>query len=206
VRTEGNLGPDVASLEFFGLIEGDVEGLAVGRDDQIFVSTESPAQVHLAWNTCLPSHDDFAEMPRTKSLEALASAPDGTLYTIRERIGAYNEPLPVYRLVSGRWEVYSHLEMDFGFAVVGAAIDQSDNLYILERRLGILGFKSRIRRMNLETGEVLELWASRFGEFDNLEGIDVWQDQDAKTRITLVSDNNFRRFARSEIVEFVLHP
>ena len=49
------------------------------------------------------------------------------------------------------------------------------------------------------------LLESRIGQFDNLEGISVWRDDRNRTRITLISDDNFFLFQKTELVEFVLN-
>ena len=70
----------------------------------------------------------------------------------------------------------------------------------------LAGFATRVRRFDLNsdslTGEV-ELLRSTAGAYDNLEGISVWQT-DAGLRMTLVSDDNFNFFQRTELVEFAL--
>lgn len=40
------------------------------------------------------------------------------------------------------------------------------------------------------------------GRHGNLEGLAVWQDAEGAIRLTMVADNNFRAFQRSEIVEY----
>ena len=44
---------------------------------------------------------------------------------------------------------------------------------------------------------------TRLRAHDNLEGISVWQDEQG-LRMTLISDDNFRAFQRTEIVEYRL--
>lgn len=41
---------------------------------------------------------------------------------------------------------------------------------------------------------------------DNLEGISVWQDPDGRIRLTMISDDNFMVFQRTEIVEYAVDP
>ena len=47
------------------------------------------------------------------------------------------------------------------------------------------------------------LWTGERGEYDNLEGISVWQDEKG-LRLTLVSDNNGSSDVPTEFVEFRL--
>jgi hypothetical protein len=66
-----------------------------------------------------------------------------------------------------------------------------------------VGFRNRVRRFALDgTGEEVVL-ETRVLTYDNLEGISVWQDVQG-LRMTLISDDNFRSFQRTEIVEYRL--
>ena len=42
------------------------------------------------------------------------------------------------------------------------------------------------------------------GQFDNLEAISLWHDRSGATRITMISDDNFLRIQRTQIVEYIL--
>jgi hypothetical protein len=44
-----------------------------------------------------------------------------------------------------------------------------------------------------------------FGATDNLEGISVWRDQAGRTRVTLVSDDNFFALQRTVVMEYLLN-
>ena len=44
--------------------------------------------------------------------------------------------------------------------------------------------------------------SSAAGEHDNLEGIAVWRDRNGDIRITMISDDNYRAFQRTEFVEY----
>ena len=123
---------------------------------------------------------------------------------IREGAGAVQSP--ILRLEDGAWQRAGTLPAQDAFGVVGADFGPDNLLYILERAFSPLGFRSRIRRLSLdgETPQPETLLTTRLGDFDNLEGIDVWRDPAGSTRITLVSDDNFLRVQRSELVEFVL--
>mgnify|MGYP002634128825 CR=1 FL=1 len=92
------------------------------------------------------------------------------------------------------------------FLVVGADIGPDGKFYLLERHLsGIFGFQTRIRRFAL-TGEALSdenvLLETPTGKHDNLEGIAVWRDAAGDIRITMISDDNFRSFQKTEFVEY----
>ena len=49
-----------------------------------------------------------------------------------------------------------------------------------------------------------ELFASLPGVYDNLEGIAVWRDDAGGLHLTMISDDNFIFFQRTEIVEYDL--
>ena len=51
-------------------------------------------------------------------------------------------------------------------------------------------------------GEVLI--QTNAGVHDNLEGLSVWRDRTGAIRLTMVSDDNFNLFQRTEIVEYIL--
>ena len=76
---------------------------------------------------------------------------------------------------------------------------------MLERDFrGLLGFSSRVRRYAMSDdalGPPELLIQSVPLQYDNLEGIAVWQDAQG-IRITLISDDNFFFVQRTELVEF----
>ena len=90
--------------------------------------------------------------------------------------------------------------------MVGADFDDKGQLYLLERAVSPLGFRSRIRRFDLNApalGET-QLMTSSPGRFDNLEALSVWRDPEGNTRLTLISDDNFLPIQRTQIVEYLL--
>ena len=189
---------------------GDSEGIAVGADGRIWVSFEGLTRVALyerpdAPAKPLPRPDAFTRMQKNSSLEALAILPDGTLLTLPERSGALDRPFPVWRWRNGTWDQPFSVPRDGNWLPVGADIGPDGRFYLLERDFrGILGFLSRVRRFDLtDAGPVngTVLMQSRPMRFDNLEGIAVWHDG-SDIRLTLISDDNFRRFQRTEVVEF----
>jgi len=69
------------------------------------------------------------------------------------------------------------------------------------------GFSSRVRRLEIGTGAVETVFQSPIGDHDNLEGLAVWRDESGAIRLTMVSDDNFRRaLQETEFVEYVLDP
>lgn len=190
--------------------QGDSEGLAVAPDGTIWISFEgltriarydtpdSPAQP-------LPRPPEFKAMQRNSSLEALAILPDGTLLTLPERSGQLTRPFPVWRWRDGRWDQPFAIPRSGDWLAVGADVGPDGRFYLLERDFkGLLGFRARVRRFDLtEQGALNErvLLESRPLQYDNLEGISVWDDGTG-IRLTLIADDNFNWFQRTELVEY----
>jgi hypothetical protein len=110
----------------------------------------------------------------------------------------------VYRLQGEAWRKDWFLPRSDDFLVAGADIF-AGQLYLLERKFqGFWGFSSRIRRFDIgaETGETL--LTTEAGQFDNLEGIALWQPVGEAPRIMLKSDDNFLFLQDNQLVEMVL--
>ncbi|MBV7380359.1 esterase-like activity of phytase family protein [Maritimibacter dapengensis] len=195
----------------------DSEGLAVGPDGRVYVSFEAEDRINVYADaaadkaTELPRHPDFEGFQNNSAMEALAIGPDGALYTLPERSGELDRPFPVYRYRDGAWQQPFTLPRRDDFLPVGADIGPDNRFYLLERRLASsqLGFASRVRRFDLGedalTNEVT-LFTSEVRQHDNLEGLAVWQDAFEIIHLTMISDDNFRFFQASEIVEYVVDP
>lgn len=189
--------------------EADSEGLAVTASGDLYVSFERNARVRREVPAggppeILPQPREFLGMQPNGSLEALAVGPDGALYTIPERSGRADRPFPVYRFRDGAWEVPFTLPRRGAFLVAGADIGPDGRLYILERDFTGLGFRSRVRRFDLDGGAEETVMESGTGVHDNLEGISVWRQGDGRLRMTMVADDNYRWFQETQIVEYVL--
>ena len=188
--------------------DDDSEGLALDGQGGFYVSFEGPARVwHYASLGAVPTEikltREFAQMQNNASLESLA-ATDGALLTMPERSGRFDKDFPVYRFDSDRWSVPLELPRDGPFLVTGAYVGPDGYLYVLERDFVGVGFRSRIRRMDLADGATETLMVSAPWEYDNLEGIAAWRDGDGRIRLTTVSDNNFLPIQKTEVVEFIL--
>jgi hypothetical protein len=187
----------------------DSEGLAIGPDG-IYVSLEGPAQV-VRFKTlagggrALASADDFAGMQRNSSLEALAIDADGALYTLPERSGRLDEPFPVYRY-DGDWTQPFSIPRIGEYLPTAADFGPDGRLYVLEREFhGLRGFQSRVRRFDIGNPAAGEtLLETVIGQHDNLEGLSVWRDADGALRLTMISDDNFRFFQSTQIVEYAV--
>ncbi len=187
----------------------DSEGLAIGPDGTVYVSIEGRHQVLVlnpsdGTTTKLPRHADFAKLQANSSLEALAIGPDDALYTIPERSGRATRPFPVYRFKNGNWDIPFDIPRRGEFLVVGADVGPDGRLYVLERHFTGIGFKSRVRRFELDGSAEKTLISTTTGTHDNLEGISVWNDGTG-LRMTLLSDDNFKFFQRSELVEYPIN-
>jgi hypothetical protein len=189
----------------------DTEGLAVARDGTIFVALEGRARV-LRYDAPggsaanLPTPRAFGVMQRNSSLEALAIDAGGWLYTLPERSGDLNTPFPVYRFRGDDWDQPFSIPRDGLYLAVGADFGPDGRLYVLEREFhGLLGFQSRVRRFAV-TGDAVDagevVLETLVGQHGNQEGLSVWRDADGQLRLTMVSDDNFRFFLSTALVEY----
>ena len=189
----------------------DAEGLVLAGSEAAYVSFEFRHRVtKLDLNTgktnLLPTHKDFADFGRNAGLEPLAIHPDGRLFTLSEGGPDGTGAMPLYAFDQGAWRIVDHLDASGGFRPVGADIDDQGRLYLLERSISPLGFRSRIRRFDLTQTPApsATLLSSLPATYDNLEAISVWRDAGGETRLTLISDDNFISFQTTQIVEFLL--
>ncbi len=192
----------------------DSEGLAIARDGTVYVSFEGRGAARVLHYATLdgpaenlPVPDAFRRMQRNSALESLAIAGDGTLYTLPERSGAEAMPFPVWRYRGGTWDQPFAIPRRGTYLAVSADIGPDGRFYLLERDLrGIAGFASRLRRFRLTETALLDetvLIETPAGMHDNLEGLSVWQGA-AGLVATMISDDNFRFFQSTEIVEYRL--
>lgn len=196
-----------------GPYASDSEGLAQAADGSLYVSFEGHNRI---WNypepgavpTRVPRPREFDGLHGNSGLEALAIDETGALYTLPERTGALDRPFPVYRYRNGTWDQPFQLSRQGDWQATGMDYGPDGRLYLLERDFkGVFGFVTQVRRFSFidgkpDAGEVLlQSWA---GQHDNLEGIAVWRGQGGNIRLTMVSDDNYRIFQRTEFVEYVV--
>ena len=192
----------------------DSEGLAIARDGTVYVSFEGRRAARvLRYATIggaaenLPVPEAFTRMQLNSALEALAISADGTLYTLPERSGGEVVPFPVWRFRDGAWDQPFDVPRRDDFLPVAADIGPDGRLYLLERDLrGIAGFASRLRRYRVTDTALLDetvLIETPAGTHDNLEGLSVWRGPQGLVA-TMISDDNFRFFQSTEIVEYRL--
>lgn len=153
----------------------------------------------------MPQSPAFARLQDNSGLEALAADDAGRLYAIPERSGAQARPFPVWRFEDRRWDRPFSLRRDGPYLVSGADIGPDGRLYVLERHFAILGFRTRVRSFDLTGGDERLVLETALGTHDNLEGIEVWRDDEGRLRLTLLSDDNQQRLLqRTEFVDYVL--
>ncbi|MEP5731496.1 MAG: esterase-like activity of phytase family protein [Sulfitobacter sp.] len=189
----------------------DAEGIAIGPHGTAFLSFEfdhriTSLNLKNAETRPLPNHPNFANFPVNKGLEALAVDPKGTLYAFSENATSDSVTTPLYRYADDRWDITQHVSLHPPFVPVGADIDDQSRLFLLERAVTPLGFRSRIRIFDLTTNPLISrtLLTTDPAEFDNLESISIWQDPSGRAHLTVISDDNFLPIQRSQIVEFIL--
>ncbi|WP_375261669.1 esterase-like activity of phytase family protein [Palleronia sp.] len=191
----------------------DPEGIAVPPDQsRLFVSTEGQITGVLEYAspdrapTILPIPETFHQLPNNNALEGLAMDANGALWTTPE--DTPGESLPTYIFRGTTWQDGPALPRRGEFAPVGLDFDDTGRLYVLERDLeGILGFRTRVRRFTFAGNEVAteeELFATLPGTHDNLEGIAVWRDDAGELHLTMISDDNFFFFQKTQLVEYDL--
>ncbi|MFK7875545.1 MAG: esterase-like activity of phytase family protein [Paracoccaceae bacterium] len=214
-RSDGTLASDVLlNIKILHLYDPavpiDTEGLVVSDTGDVFISTEGPPLIlHYdaarSWPTVLAAPPELPVPRSNRGFEALAQDSTGGLITLPEVPQGPNG-FPLLRLKDGVWDTIAHLPHIRDYQVVGADVDHQNRLYILERAVSLLGFRSQIRRLDLndldQPAEVL--WTSTIVSYDNLEGLSLWRDETGQTRVVLVSDNNFFKIQRSEFVELIL--
>lgn len=191
--------------------ENDSEGVALDGNGRIYVSFEGGARVRFFDDITQPAqiietHPDFATFQVNSALEALAIDRDGNLYTLPERSGRASWPFKVYRFDGTGWDVAFEIPRRGPYLPVGADIGPDDRLYLLERDYTGVGFRSRVRRFALDGSDEVEVLRAANATHDNLEGLSVWQDADGAIRLLMISDDNFKFFQHTEIVEYRLTP
>lgn len=191
----------------------DSEGLAIAGDGTAYVSFEGGARVVRfdrlgSISVPLPIPREFTAMQENSALEALAIDAEGTLYTLPERSGALTKPFPVYRFKGGKWDADLTIPRSGTFLPVSADFGPDGKFYLLERQFrGLAGFSSRLRGFSLGPdgfGVPEVLFETPVGLHDNLEGLAIWRDPAGQLRATMASDDNFKVFLRSQIVEYRL--
>lgn len=189
----------------------DAEGLAIALDGQAFVSFEHLHRVARLTpqdgrTEALSGNGIFGALSDNGGLEALAVDQNGRLLAIPETSALRQTPFPIYFREGRFWRAGPEIPRRGPFLPVGADVDAGGRLYLLERAVTPLGFRSRVRRFDLAAPDLAEvtLLTSLPGQYDNLEAITIWSGPDGKGRVTLVSDDNFLAAQKTQIVEFAV--
>ncbi len=190
---------------------GNSEGLARTQDGGLFVSFEGyhrisyirPGEARLRW---IPRSEAIKQLQSNSGLEALALDNQGRPIAVPERSGKLDRPFPVYRYENKAWTQPYSIPRYGDHLPVGADVGPDGRLYLLERHFtGIFGFKTRVRSFAIGEDRLTDervLIDTPVARHDNLEGISVWRDEDGFIRLTMISDDNFHLFQRTEIVEY----
>lgn len=191
---------------------GDSEGLAIDARGRIWVSFEGLNRIVRhddpdAPAKPMPRPPKLLELRKNQGFEALAIAPDGMLVTMPERSLGGDSGFPVLTVHKRKWDQPYAIPQDGRWLPVGSDFGPDGWFYLLERDFqGLLGFSSRIRRMRLGPegpSEIEVLLETSPLQYDNLEGLSVWQDGQG-IRLTMISDDNFLFVQRTELVEYRL--
>jgi hypothetical protein len=165
----------------------------------------------------LPVPPNIATLPKGRGLEALAMLPaghdfGGSLLAIAERDRTGRGLAPAWILKDGT-ALELKVRLKDGYDISDAVFVPEGDLLLLERRLSLLGgFTMRLRRIpaaDIRPGAILDgpslLEANRlFHEIDNMEGISAHRDEQGKTVITAVSDDNFLPVQRKLLLQWEL--
>jgi hypothetical protein len=219
-RANGKLvGVTVNSSQHLGRTAGgslrkkasDAEGLAISNSGRAFVSFEHRHRIMQAdlgsartsKRIALPFQNTLGD---NAGVEALAIGPDGTLYAIGEKPQPNNAPFPLYAYSNGKWRVSARIPRRGPFVPVGADFDSKGRLWLLERTATPLGFRNRIRLFVLDPRAAREyiIMTTIPGRYDNLEGLSVWDNARGQMHVTMISDDNFLRILRTQIVEYIV--
>ena len=184
----------------------DAEGLEMAADGAHVIAFESYPRIWAYETPGGPARklhvwDLFWALLGNQGLEALARDEAGTLWAISEEDGQ------VWTSQSqGGFAKGPKIPTADKFRITGADFGPDGLLYVVERRVKWMrSFATRIRRIDpdiLDFGEVL--LTDDTGLLDNSEGIDLWEDADGRTRLTLIADDNFSPFQKTVVTEFEL--
>ncbi|WP_293807757.1 esterase-like activity of phytase family protein [uncultured Bosea sp.] len=164
----------------------------------------------------VPVPPEIKRLPRNRGLEALGVIPagplKGALVAIAERSGKENEPT-LGAILGGPQPGLFKVTRHDGYDITDLAFLPSGDLLVLERWYQPLrGVGMRIRRIvgrDIRPGALVDgqrlIEADLGFEIDNMEGLSVHQEQ-GRTILTLISDDNFSFLQRTVLLEFELLP
>lgn len=150
-------------------------------------------------------------LPSNGGIEALATVGDVLLAIPETREG---DGFPVFAVSSGgNLLATGRVAADPPHLVTGADFGPDGRLYVVLRDFSLLaGVSIRVRRYDLAgspplpvagSGETLAAFERTSG-IDNMEAISVWQDDDGRLRLWLLSDDNFNPLQRTLLLDLAL--
>lgn len=160
--------------------------------------------------------NDARKLPSNSGLEAIGVAPTrsplaGALVAIAEQARGGDDTPTVGYILTGPRQGAFEVVRSGAYDVTDLAFLPSGEVLILERRFSLFGgLAARLRRIAngairpgaLVDGPVIfETGPSQ--QIDNMEGLAVHQEH-GETVVTLISDDNFRSFQRTLLLEFAL--
>lgn len=195
----------------------DAEALAPAKDGGLYVAYESYSRITKIHPPDLhptPLHDyrRFHDLWSNESFEGIAERPEGGLIVLIEkandRAGGYPTFLGDGRGAGMKWRPGPAIpDGGGGFGASDAAFGPDGRFYLLERRLALGGFATRIRRFGYSDGRLgasETLLETAPGTLDNMEGMSLWTDASGRAVISLISDDNFLFLQRTIVAEYEL--
>lgn len=162
----------------------------------------------------VPVPPEIKRLPRNRGLEALGVVPvgplKGALVAIAERSGKEDEPT-LGAILGGPQPGLFRVARHDGYDITDLAFLPSGDMLLLERWYQPLrGVGMRMRRIagrDIRPGALADgprlIEADLGYEIDNMEGLSVHQEN-GRTVLTLISDDNFSFLQRTVLLEFEL--
>jgi hypothetical protein len=195
----------------------DAEALAAADEDLVIAYEGAhrlrrvPHAAPAAPATAVPAPAELTE-PHNHGIEALVALEDGALLTIAEGVRTPSGDMATWLIEGDRIASLGYAPAA-GFAPTGAdRLD--DTVYVLERRLSLLGgFSARVVMLDaaairpgarLVGRELGVLGPPALSE--NFEGIAVRRGPDGSVLLYLLSDDNYSPLLRNLLLQFALEP
>ncbi len=193
----------------------DAEALAPARDGGLFVAYESftrVTEIHPPDLRPTPLHGfrRFSTLWSNESFEGVAERPEGGLVVVAEMPdaeGAYPTFLGDRQGKRMEWRTGPGIPGADDFGASDVAFGPDGRFYLLERRVSLGGFATRIRRFGWQAGRpgpAETLLETAPGALDNMEGMGLWTGPDGRTVISLISDDNFLFLQKTVVAEYEL--
>ncbi|MCB1479861.1 MAG: esterase-like activity of phytase family protein [Rhodobiaceae bacterium] len=162
----------------------------------------------------IPVPEALRDLPENKGPEALAVLPAGsplgaaTIAIAEEPHDGFLTGYIIGGKTPGTFRIRAHDDFD----ATDAALDPDGNLILLERYFSILtGPKMALHRIRLadiaDDATVypeLLMTSDIALEIDNMEALGIHEDEQGRTILTIMSDNNFTRLQRTLLLRFEL--